>query len=143
MSTNPQDATIGVSTTHGADWGSRAVVNALLETRPWVTFFGALGLMASALYVLFGVFILSGGLDFPRDVSNFGLVYFVMAAVYVPPSVYLLKYRSAISRFAAGRESALIAALESQKSFWKYTGIASLMSFGMMLVYAALVFMSR
>jgi cation transporter-like permease len=54
-----------------------------------------------------------------------GLVYLPIGAIYVYPAVKLWAYSSAIARLSTSRATGdLEAALDQQRAFWKYCGVA-------------------
>lgn len=105
-------------------------IEALRLTRPWVLFLAILGFIGAGFMVLAGLVMmmagamagaLAGSKEFP---AWLGLLYFVLAPLYVAPSVKLIKYSSAISKLvASGGVSDLEEALNQQKGFWKLVGI--------------------
>jgi hypothetical protein len=120
---------------------SAAAVQQLAATKPWVrfisvmTFIGAgFMLLAAAGMVLVGLVGASGALPKPSNGApnplvggvGFGLaaVYAIMAFIYIFPGVKLWKYGSSIGQLLqTGRDEDLVAALNQQRSFWKFAGI--------------------
>jgi hypothetical protein len=103
----------------------------LRQTRPWVRFLGILGFVMVALMFVAGAVMLTiaivgsstGGVPAGQFVAM-GVMYPLMSLLYVFPSLFLLRYASRISDFLdQGTTEALDAALEAQKSFWKFVGI--------------------
>jgi hypothetical protein len=103
-------------------------VEALRETRPWVTLLAVLGFIGAGFVVLAGLSILAFGNSFNNGLPPaFGLVYILMAGLYVLPSVLLMRYSSSIGRLLAGAGSnGLVDALRSQRAFWRAVGIMTL-----------------
>jgi hypothetical protein len=103
-------------------------VEALRETRPWVTLLAILGFIGAGFVVLAGLSILAFGNSFGNGLPPaFGLVYILMAGLYVLPSVLLMRYSSSIGRLLAGAGSnGLVDALRSQRAFWRAVGIMTL-----------------
>jgi hypothetical protein len=114
-------------------------VDLLNQTRPWVMFFAVLMFIASALGVLGGIAMLLmgvvGAASGPRGAGAglgaiglvLGLIYIAMAAMYFFPGLHLMRFGSRIAQLrASGRVEDLENALESQKSFWKFIGIAAI-----------------
>lgn len=107
---------------------SQGAIEALRQTRPWVFFLAVLGFIGSGLMVLgglslaaVGAFMASSSTEFPPWL---GLIYVVLAPIYVAPSVKLVKYAGAIRRLmASGSSAELERALIEQKGFWKLVGI--------------------
>jgi hypothetical protein len=111
------------------------------QTRPWVrfmaivTFVGA-GLTALLAAVILVAVVLSGGLgrEGNAPASQGGalgavlaaLVYLATACLYVALGLFLSRYAAAIHRLqATGAEADLEDALKSQKSFWRFVGICT------------------
>jgi hypothetical protein len=120
------------------------------ETRPWVRFIAILTIVMAGFMLLGGLclfaFTVLGGLA-AGDRFGIGarggaigggllaLVYVVMALVYLAPGTYLFRYASAIARLRATRSGgALEDALKHQKSFWRFVGILTVISFVLALV---------
>ncbi len=121
---------------------SAAAVQQLAATKPWVrfisvmTFIGA-GFMSlgAAGMAMMGAMGVTGamGASSRNQVANpfvggmgFGVaaLYMVLAIVYLFPGVKLWKYVTAIAELIrTGRDEDLVAALNQQRSFWKFMGI--------------------
>jgi hypothetical protein len=103
---------------------SDAVVEPLRSTRPWVIFLAVLGFIGAGLMVVVGLAMLAMGRLIPNVPGAFGLIYIALGAVYVFPSLHLLRYGSAIARLVRDPRTDLLAvALGHQRSFWKLVGI--------------------
>src|SRR6185503_13946122 len=79
------------------------IMEAMAKTRPWVTFIGVLGVIVCVLMAassLWGVIQL-GSLDGFMFLS--GLLSLGMAAIYIFPSVALLRYGGAIKGLQLGQ----------------------------------------
>jgi hypothetical protein len=108
-----------------------AMLAALAATRPWVRlvsvllFIGAgLGLVA-ALVSMLAVGHAPGG---PPAVLV-GAIQVLACLLYLVPAWYLSRYAGALGSFLqGGAVSELEAALDHQKSFWKFVGILTLIS---------------
>jgi hypothetical protein len=62
-------------------------------------------------------------------------VYIPMAVLYVIPAIFLWRYATHTKEFALTRhEPSLEAALQAQKSFWKFTAISALVLIGLYLL---------
>jgi len=115
----------------GAAVASDAMLAALAGTRPWVRlvsvllFIGAgLGLLA-ALISMLAVGHAPGG---PPAVLV-GAIQVLACLLYLVPAWYLSRYAGALGSFLqGGAVSELEAALDHQKSFWKFVGILTLIS---------------
>jgi hypothetical protein len=108
-----------------------AIVEQLRGTRPWVIFLAIVGLLVSGLAVLggFGVMAASA-LTVPKGKTDAmflvigGVAYVLFGAIYVLPSVGLLRYGTAIGvLMREPRMEKLAAALDRQRWFWKAVGI--------------------
>jgi hypothetical protein len=121
------------------------------ETRPWVRFISILTFVMAGFMLMGGLGLLAftvlGGLAATTDRAGFGalggaigggllaLVYVVMALVYLAPGTYLFRYASAIARLrATASGGALEDALKHQKSFWRFVGILTVISFVLAVV---------
>ena len=119
------------------------MMESLRSTRPWVNFLAVLGFIGCGLMVLGGLFITMVGASTGLHRSGMGIppylgiLYLFVGAIYFMPSYYLLKYGGAIGRFLrTGAVWDMEAALESQKSFWRFVGIFTLV---MLCLYALLL----
>ncbi len=121
---------------------TRLMAQYLLATRPWVLFLSIMGFIGCGLMVLAGLgMMVFGGLvgkqpaGFPLPMGAFGLICLVMAALYAAPAWLLFSYASAIKRYRhSGSSRAMEAALASQKSFWKFVGIVTIVVLAIYLV---------
>jgi hypothetical protein len=106
---------------------SEAILTVMRQTRPWATFLGILGFVGCGFMVLGGLFMMAAGSFAPKGVvpgALLGVIYLVMAGLYVYPSLCLVRYGSSISRFLANPDQdSLALALGEQKSFWRFAGI--------------------
>ena len=108
-----------------------AMIEALQQTRPWVTFLAILGFIGCGLMALMSVVLLAAGSLLKQGKQDFpawiGLVYLPLALIYVPPSVFLLRYGRTLSAFlATGSLDSLTDAMRHQKSFWRFLGILTI-----------------
>jgi hypothetical protein len=127
---------------------STAAVGALAATKPWVRFMSVMVFIGAGLMVLaaiaMGAAVAMGGgmMKSTGGAANpfagpMGLVlvavYVVLAIVYIFPGVKLWKYASCIAMLMqTGRHEDLVAALNQQRSFWKFMGVLVLV---MLVVY--------
>jgi len=98
------------------------------ETQPWVRFLGVLGFVMVGFMLLVGlgtgVFGIASG---QPEMAALIVVYPLMALLYFFPSLYLVRFASRIREFTQGqRPQQLEAALVTQRSFWRFVGILSL-----------------
>jgi len=118
------------------------MIEALRQTKPWVTFLAVLGFIGCSLMVIGGLVMLVsgaaiGGMKGGAIGGALGLVYILMALLYFFPSYYLLQYGGGIKRFMLSRTSPdLESALNSQKSFWRFVGILTAI---VMCIYAVVL----
>ena len=112
-----------------ADAKSEVIVKLLQQTRPWVRFISILLFLTSGFLVLGGLVMMVSGPMTPmgRIGVTIGAAYIVMALIYFVPAIFLWKYADRITLFERERSMAsLTLAVEAQKSFWKFVGIAAL-----------------
>lgn len=114
---------------------SQGVLNALAGTKPWVRLCSIIGFIGTGLMVVFGLLMMIGGgfaafsgsdsgMPFAGFPALMGAVYLVLAFFYFFPSLKLWKYGSHIvSLLGSSSISDLEAALDAQRSFWKFVGI--------------------
>lgn len=107
----------------------------LRQTRPWVMLFAILLWIAVGLMAIFGFFgllavVVSIGTANPSAGLGAGVVMLLFAAIsllYIMPALYLTRYASRIGQLQTMRRPDLLEqALESQKSFWKFFGVLTL-----------------
>lgn len=116
----------------------------LKRTRPWVLFLGILMLLGCGFMVLISVFLMvAGGIaGMGEELGGagglvFGLVYLVLALLYLPPAVYLLRYQSAIQKIGGGNVAeAMEDALKHQASFWRFVGFLAAL---MIIIYLVII----
>lgn len=126
-----------------------SIVASLSKTRPWVLFLSILGFVGAAFMALAAIPMLMGsammgnlegaeaelGMFGSGMMITMGVIYLVMAFIYVMASLYLLRYAGHIKRAVSSLEVAdLEAALAQQASFWKLVGILVLVSLVLMVV---------
>ena len=103
----------------------------LARTSPWVAFISVLGFVLSGLLVLIGLItMLIGGLTEELGLVGgilLGLVYQIIAFIYMLVALQLHRYAAAIRVFARSPDSlALEQALGYQRSFWRLVGIIAI-----------------
>jgi hypothetical protein len=116
------------------------MVDHLRATRPWVLLISIVMFIAAGFMVLGGLAMMfmptspaMGGFGFG---PLLGLIYFVMSALYIAPAYLLLKYASHIKDLVnGGGDVAMENALGSQKSFWRYSGIVTLIVIGLYVLF--------
>ncbi len=119
------------------------MVSALRGTKGWVLLIGILTLIGAAFMVLGALGMMLGGAmmggeakGMPQGMfAGIGVMYLVMAILYVFPAMYLLKYSSAIGRLVSdGQAADMEAALHQQRKFWKFVGVLALIGIVLMVV---------
>ena len=116
---------------------SPGVIETLRRTKGWVRLLAVLGFVFSGLMLLCALVIgLAGGAgggifaQTPAPVAfSIGYAFFLglMSLLYIVPCLHLLRYAAGIQRLEAAREAArLEQALEHQRAFWKFLGVAAI-----------------
>jgi magnesium-transporting ATPase (P-type) len=109
----------------------------LRQTRPWVRFMSIIVYISVVFMALGGLTIFLAGLtgnffgnnsmvfaSFPGGTYIAGLVYIILAVLYIVPGVFLSRYASAIKSLETSPSPELLeSALKYQKSFWRYVGV--------------------
>jgi hypothetical protein len=118
-------------------------MEALRATKPWVRFMGVLGILGIVFLVVLALvfFALSSALESTLSVVPAAarlaipVVYLVLAALQLPPVIFLHRFANRIAELLASRNPEDLArAMDAQKSFWRYVGILTLV---MLCCYAA------
>ena len=149
LAARPADATgtepVSYRTHSGELPFSAAALDSLRRTRPWVMFLGILAyvgagvIVVGSLFMAFGMSMARGARGGP-NMSGLGLLvalYLAFAVVYVVVGVYLTRYASCINRVVATRYvTDLEAAMEIQRSFWKFMGILAIV---IMVLYCVVI----
>ena len=109
-------------------------IDLLRQTRPWVMFLSVLMFLSSGLMVVVGFGMIAMSMVVTKTATPLGpwlgLFYLPIGAFYVYPAIKLWSYASAIANLGTSRATNdLEAALEQQKSFWKFCGIAVIVMF--------------
>ncbi len=117
------------------------MVMLLLQTRPWVRFLSIMGFigvgMIGLLGIVGGIAALIGGSLFDIGLPAFliTVVYLALAALYFVPVLLLHRYAGALKRLSSeSTTQTMEKALRHQKSFWKFVGILSVVSLGLMVL---------
>ena len=115
-------------------------IEMLRQTKPWVLLFSILMFIGFGFIVIFsligiaGTFAMGGARGGAVGAIS-GLVNVAFGLLYFFPAMFLSRYSSRIgSLVKSGRADSLEAALEAQKSFWKFTGILTLISICIMII---------
>lgn len=124
----------------------------LLRTRPWLRLLGVALLLAAVVTVLIGLTLVVIGIVTTGMLAEageahvgpviivLGLALLTFALVYVYPGILLLRAASRIPEpRAAGAMAEAAASVELQGRFWRYVGIAALLTLafeGLLLAFA-------
>jgi hypothetical protein len=107
------------------------MVEHLRATKPWVRFISIIMFIMVGLTFLGGLVMMF--MPSPAGMRGFGfgplvgIIYIIMGVLYLAPAYFLHQYASSIGDFVQnGGDSALETALGSQKSFWRFVGILTL-----------------
>jgi len=102
------------------------VVEHLKHTRPWVKFCSIIGFTTSFSLVLIGSlmgFVVSESLNYPINYL-LGLFYFILAVLFMIPSIKLSHYEKSITKLAITHDlEDLELAIAHQRAFWKHVAI--------------------
>jgi len=114
-------------------------IDLLRQTRPWVMFLSVLMFLSSGLMVVVGFGMIAMSMVVTKTTNPLGpwlgLFYLPIGAFYVYPAIKLWSYASAIANLGTSRATNdLEAALEQQKSFWKFCGIGAIVMMGLYAV---------
>ena len=116
---------------------TESILVELKGTRAWVMFMGVIGFLIGGLVIVSGLFVGLGSVigaasgDGAATAMALGmsLFYIVLSAIYLVPSYFLVRYGLNISKAAnTGEGGDIVAALASQRRFWRITGIMVLLA---------------
>jgi uncharacterized membrane protein YhaH (DUF805 family) len=116
------------------------VVAALAGTHPWARFLAILGFCVVGLMLFAG---LAGGVAGAAsgnpELAVIMVIYPLMSLIYFFPALFLLRFANRTRDFVArGEPDLLQAAVEAQRSLYKFTGIVAiigiLLSIGMIIL---------
>ncbi len=116
------------------------MIEHLRATKPWVRFMSIIMFISVGFMFLAGLIMMfmpspMGG-RMP-GMGAIGILYFVLGGLYLAPAYFLYQFASAIQNLLqGGGDVAMETALGSQKSFWRFVGILTLV----ILCIYALVF---
>jgi hypothetical protein len=111
------------------------MLDSLRQTKPWARLLSVLG------FITIGFMLISGAVNmmglFGTAANNplkpfllIGNLNIVMGLLYFFPSFFLFRFASSIARLLdGGGTDDMEKALANQKSFWKFTGIMTLIAF--------------
>lgn len=118
------------------------MIQHLRATKPWVRFISVMMFIMGGLVILAGFFMMfmpsMPGMRGAGFGFGIGIVYFLLGFLYIVPGYLLGQYASAINKLLlGGGDVAMEDALGSQKSFWRFVGILTLV---LMCIYALIFF---
>ena len=122
-----------------------STVDLMRRTRPWTMFFAILLAIGSGFMVLGGLAMLAmggiagastkGGAAPAGFMVGMAVLYILFALLYIMPMLALFRYSSAVTTLVQSRAvSALNAALEHQRKFWKLTGVMTIVFIAIYIV---------
>lgn len=107
------------------------MINHLQSTKPWVRFISIVMFIFSGLTFIGGLAVMliptASGAQGPQFGFLIGILYILMGGLYLAPAYFLHQYASSIQDLLrGGGDTAMEMALGSQKSFWRFMGILTL-----------------
>ena len=119
-----------------ADFGG--IAQTLEKTRPWVRLLAVLAFIGVAFMALAGLFgAIAGVASGEPSMTILLVIYPLCALLYLFPAIFMWRYAERINRFIRDRSlGALEAALDAQRSFWKFAGIMVIISFALGIIMA-------
>ncbi|TAK14852.1 MAG: hypothetical protein EPO35_08985 [Acidobacteria bacterium] len=108
----------------------------LKRTQGWARLIAIIWMCGSILMILAGVV---GGLGLAAagrpEMIAAAFLYPVIGALYFLPANYLLRFANKARTYVqSGTQSELEEALDSQRSFWKFFGVMTLIAIGLMVL---------
>lgn len=119
------------------------MVEHLRATKPWVRLISVIMFILTGLMCVGGLLMmLMPSAPGMRGAGFFGpvvgIIYILFSGLYLFPAYFLHQYASSINDLLrGGGDTAMENALGSQKSFWRFTGILTLIIIG---IYALVIF---
>jgi len=107
------------------------------STGKWMKFFAVLGCIGAGFMVIAAIIMASVGSYIPLDddfgsffMRMMGIIYLVVAAVYIYPIIYLFRASAAATLAVESNDNVQMTEfLKNNKSFWKYCGILTIVMF--------------
>lgn len=135
---------------YGETQVSTAAIQQLADTKPWVRFLSVLVFVGAGFLLLAAAGMLIAGaagtaMAMPGRSSGLpagmgiglAILYGLMAFLYIFPGIKLWKYADHIAALVqTRRDSDLVAALDQQRSFWKFVGIMTIIT---LVVYVFII----
>ncbi len=117
----------------------------LLETARWAKFLAIVGFVGMGLLVIVGLAFMVGFSAFNSlseskvPIGSFGIIYILMAVLYIFPLMYLYRFAEQIRQgIAVNDEVSATGAFENLKSLFKYTGILTIVILGLYVLVLAI-----
>lgn len=103
-------------------------VEMLRQTKPWVRFLSIMGFIGAGMMILGGLIMgVAGAASGRPEMLLLCILYPLLGLLYIFPALFLHRYASRIAEFLLyGQSEHLDSALEAQKSFWRFSGIMTL-----------------
>jgi hypothetical protein len=105
----------------------------LKTTSSWTHFYAILGFISIGICVLTALvmFAINGqmpvGIFFQGYFTTMGILFLIMAGIYVFPALYLLRFSQKTNKaLKEGNAHVLEEAFRNMKSYWKFIGIMSI-----------------
>ena len=130
----------------GIDPALDAAVHTMSQTKPWVRFISVMMFIGSGFMMLGGlgaivVGLIGAGMGEVEAafIPFLGVLYIVMAFLYIVPASYLWSYATRIGVLQQQKSLGnLASSLEPQKSFWRFVGILMLVVLVLYAVFFAI-----
>lgn len=134
---------------------SSVVIEQLARTKAWTRFMSVILWIGSIFLILGGIAMVgigalggaAGGGDAMAAMGGavggltIGVIYILMAVLYIYPAVKLGKFSSRVNDLmAAPTESNLAIALNEQRAFWKFVGVMMIIMISLYLIAIPVMF---
>jgi len=132
-----------------------AAIKYLTETRKWSYFLSIMGFITAGILVVVGLIMGFALSLIPSDQLNamglvgsslgflMGLIYILIAILYLFPTLYLYKFSQKMKvAISVTNNDELEEAFKNQKSFYKFIGIATIISIGIYILFAIFAFLA-
>lgn len=111
----------------------------LYSISKWMKFFFVLMIIAIVFMVVCGIMFVSAssilGSEFPFPAWIMGVLYLVLAVLYVIPAVYMKRiFKTAETTIISNDNEAMVEFLKNNKSLWKFFGILIIVMFGLSIL---------
>jgi len=152
MESNPYTAPSANLFTSSTDQASLGAINQLQRTKPWVRFLGVIMwivvafMMIGAVGMSLGTAVMTEAFNKTNpgmgDMVAKGLAafYVIFGLLYIYPTLKIWKYGTCIGKLVkSGSNTDLESALEQQRKFWKFVGIAVILMIILYIVFAVIM----